>query len=140
MRGDAQRFEQSPAATRTATATGPRWRALLEAQWQARLSKVIELSVAYHETTPVPAADDENHHGQGREQQQRLLDRAVAARRALADTEQALDRLAAGSYGRCEQCAAAIPEHQLAVTPEARYCPRCALPGAAPARTGKKGR
>lgn len=140
MRGDAQRFEQLPAATRTAAATGPWWRTLLEAQWRARLSTVIELSVAYHETAPAPAAGDENHHDQGRAQQQRLLDRAVAARRALADTEQALDRLAAGSYGRCEQCAAAIPDHQLAVTPEARYCLRCALPGAAPARTVKTGR
>jgi RNA polymerase-binding transcription factor DksA len=124
MRGDAQRFEQPPILP--ATAAGPRRRALLEARWQARLREVIELSVAYHEAASAPAAGGENRDAQVRGEQQRLLDRAVAARRALADTEQALDRLSAGSYGRCEQCAAEIPEHHLAVTPEARYCPRCA--------------
>jgi RNA polymerase-binding transcription factor DksA len=55
----------------------------------------------------------------------RLLRRTVAARRALADTEEALARLSAGSYGRCESCAGAIAAGRLAVTPETRYCARC---------------
>ena len=46
--------------------------------------------------------------------------------RALADTEEALVRLAAGHFGRCEHCAAPIPPAQLELEPEARYCPRCA--------------
>jgi hypothetical protein len=55
-----------------------------------------------------------------------LMRRAVAARRALADVDEALARLAAGRFGRCEQCAAAIPAATLARTPEERYCHRCA--------------
>ena len=64
-----------------------------------------------------------------------LLGRAVAARRKLADVEEALGRLAAGRYGRCEQCESAIPAGLLALIPEARYCPRCdAEYAAAPVR------
>ena len=44
---------------------------------------------------------------------------------ALSDTEEALARLSAGSYGRCEQCGAEIPVAGLAAEPEARYCGGC---------------
>jgi DnaK suppressor protein len=54
--------------------------------------------------------------------------RAVAARRRLEDVEEALARLAAGRFGRCEQCDALIPAGLLALIPEARYCPRCDAP------------
>jgi RNA polymerase-binding transcription factor DksA len=54
-----------------------------------------------------------------------LLRRTVAARRALADTEEALGRLASGRYGLCEGCTAAIPARLLATAPDARYCARC---------------
>lgn len=40
---------------------GPRWRALLEARWQARLEEVTELSLTYHGT----AAADPDGHGDG---------------------------------------------------------------------------
>jgi hypothetical protein len=43
----------------------------------------------------------------------------------LADVEEALSRLSAGEYGRCEQCGAQIPDRLLATAPEIRYCPRC---------------
>lgn len=102
---------------------GPYWRALLEARWQARLQEVTELSLAYHSA----AAADPDGHGDGDAQQEthRLLRRAVAARRKLADVEEALGRLAAGNFGSCEQCGSAIPAGLLAITPETRYCPRC---------------
>lgn len=87
----------------------PRWRALLEARWQARLQEVTELSLAYHEL-----------------QRRELLCRTIAARRKLADVEEALGRLAAGTFGACEQCGVQIPARLLAATPERRYCPRCA--------------
>ena len=51
---------------------------------------------------------------------------AIAVRRKLADVEEALDRLAAGTFGRCEQCHLAIPLGLLTVSPDRRYCPRCA--------------
>ena len=99
----------------------PRWRVILEARWRARLEEVTELSLAYHTATGEEADD-----GRAR----RLLQRAVAARQRLADTEDALRRVTAGTFGRCEQCAAPIPEVTLAAAPESRYCDRCAASAA----------
>ena len=103
------------------------WRSLLEARWQARLREVTELSLAYHAV----AAATADVRGDGAE---RLLRRTVAARRRLADVEEALARLTAGSFGRCEQCGSAIPTDDLSAVPETRYCPACAA-SAGPART-----
>ena len=110
--------------TRPVPTGGIRWRALLEARWRARLQEVTELALAYHEAEAAAARGG----GEDRLQVQRLLRllrRTVISRRALADTEEALARLSAGSYGWCESCAGAIPAERLAVTPETRYCARC---------------
>jgi RNA polymerase-binding transcription factor DksA len=97
--------------------SAPRWRAVLEARWRIRLQEVTELSMAYHAAA---AEDPEDTRAR------RLLHRAVAARQRLADTEDALGRVAAGGFGRCEQCGELIPEVLLAAAPESRYCARCA--------------
>jgi RNA polymerase-binding transcription factor DksA len=107
----------------------PHWRALLEARWRARLQEVTELSLAYHHAA---AAAPDRLGGEPRAR--RLLGRAVAARRKLADIEEALGRLAAGHYGRCEQCRSPVGTARLAAAPETRYCPRCAGESG-PART-----
>ncbi len=113
-------------------AGGPRWRALLEMRWRARLQEVTELALAYHEAAAA-AGHSAGGSGEGGLQVQqrlrrlrRLQRRTVTSRRALADTEEALARLSAGRYGRCESCAGAISAQRLAATPEARYCARCA--------------
>jgi DnaK suppressor protein len=106
-------------------AGGPRWRALLEMRWRARLQEVTELALAYHEAEAAAGRGG----GEDRLQVQRLLRllrRTVISRRALADTEEALARLSAGRYGWCESCAGAIPARRLAATPETHYCARCA--------------
>jgi DnaK suppressor protein len=104
-------------------ADGPRWRALLEARWQERLEEVTELSLAYHGAA---ASGPDGSGDRARHREVRaVLTRAVAARRKLADVEDALDRLAAGDFGHCEHCGSAIPAGLLAVVPETRYCPRC---------------
>jgi RNA polymerase-binding transcription factor DksA len=108
-------------ADQAAGTRGPHWRAVLEARWQARVREVTELSLAYH----VAAAPDGAAGGDGRPETQALLRRAVAARRKLADVEEALGRLAAGRFGCCEQCGAPIPAGLLAAAPETRYCLRC---------------
>jgi RNA polymerase-binding transcription factor DksA len=97
------------------------WRSLLEARWRTRLQEVTELSLAYHHAA---AAAPDRLGGEPRAR--RLLGRAVAARRKLADIEEALGRLAAGHYGRCEQCGSPIGPALLGAVPEARYCSRCA--------------
>lgn len=101
-------------------AYGPRWRALLEARWQARLRELTELSLAYHAAIASACGS-----ASGQPEAQALLCRAVTARRKLADVEEALSRLAAGEFGRCEQCGAQIPDALLGTAPEIRYCARC---------------
>jgi RNA polymerase-binding transcription factor DksA len=98
---------------------------LLEARWQERLSTVTSLSLAYHDAAErldggYGVADQPES-----PQLRRLMREAVAARRALSDTEEALGRLSAGTYGRCEQCTGAIPAARLLQDPEARYCEPC---------------
>ncbi len=130
----------------------PRWRALLEARWRARLQEVTELSLAYHAAAaaaPAGPADPEARDGgpgplgtQRRLRHQllcrELLCRAIVARRKLADVEEALGRLAAGTFGHCEQCESPIPDGLLAAVPERRYCPRCETgAGPAPALSGR---
>jgi len=102
---------------------GPRWRALLEARWQARVREVTELSLAYH--VAAAAGPDDTGDGADQPETRVLLGRTVAARRKLADVEDALGRLAAGRFGSCEECGSAIPAGLLATAPETRYCPRC---------------
>lgn len=123
-------YPADPPAPATPT-RGPQWRSLLEARWQARLQGVTELSLAYHDAAAqAPSSDGDGR--PARRKLQHLLRQAVAARRALADTEDALTRLATGRYGSCEHCAAALPAGLLAVDPEARYCARCVAEPAAP--------
>jgi DnaK suppressor protein len=102
---------------------GPHWRAVLEARWRELLREVTELSLAYHAAAAnVPGGRGDGADG---EEVRRLLFRTIAARRKLADVEEALGRLAAGTFGRCEQCRAQIPAGLLAASPDRRYCPRC---------------
>lgn len=108
---------------------GPYWREVLEDRWRKRLEEVTELSIAYHGA----AASGPGGGWDGRGHLGRLLRRAVAARRKLADTDDALARLAAGKFGRCEQCGSLIPDGMLAAIPETRYCPRCDAPQGWPA-------
>lgn len=49
-----------------------------------------------------------------------------AARRRLADLDEALGRVAAGTYGVCERCSRPIPAERLAARPSARTCVACA--------------
>ena len=113
-------------AGRPGRAAGARWRALLETRWQARLREVTELALAYHEAAAAAQGHGAGAGKEARRRLDRLLRRTVASRWALADTEEALARLSAGTYGRCESCAGAIAAGRLAVTPETRYCARCA--------------
>ena len=106
-----------PAPRRSKTGLS-RWRALLVARWQDRLEELTDLSVAFHDAA---LAD-----GTRNDESRRLLSRqAVVARYALAETDKALHRLAAGEFGRCEDCSGDIAAARLLAEPEARYCERC---------------
>jgi RNA polymerase-binding transcription factor DksA len=118
---------------------GPQWRSLLEARWQARLQEVTELSLAYHDAAAAPALSTDGDARPARRKLQHLLRQAVTARRALADTEDALTRLATGRYGSCEHCATALSAGLLALDPETRYCAQCLPEPAGPQTVSRDG-
>jgi len=118
--------KRAAAMTGARPARGPRWRALLETRWQARVREVTELSLAYHTAAEAAlAAGDVPPGGAAAQEVRALLRRTAAARRQLADVEEALGRLTAGTFGSCEQCGSAIPDVLLTAVPETRYCLRC---------------
>ena len=100
---------------------GAGWRMELEARWRDRLHELTQLCVAFHEAG-TEALDEQPHPSL-----RHLTRRAVHARQALAETDAALKRLAGGTFGRCEDCAADIPASRLRNLPETRYCPSCAV-------------
>ena len=63
----------------------------------------------------------------------------TAARAGLADVEQALARVAGGTYGRCSACGGPIPAGRLEALPVATTCLGCAerlrRAGGGPSRT-----
>jgi len=122
VQADRASHPAGPDGTRIAAFSAAYWRELLVSRWQAELAQVTELSLAFQQAAE--AADAGTGFAAGRDVR-RLKWRTVAARRALADTEEALGRLSAGRYGQCEQCAADIPADWLLRGPEARYCPGC---------------
>jgi len=122
VRADQASHPAGRADTRIAAFSGAYWRELLISRWQAELAQVTELSLAFQQAAEAPGAGTGSVAGRD---VRRLEWRTVAARRALADTEEALGRLSAGRYGQCEQCAADIPADWLLRGPEARYCPGC---------------
>lgn len=50
---------------------------------------------------------------------------AVRAREAIAEVEHALDRIEAGTYGRCVSCGQPVPFERLEAVPSARFCVSC---------------
>jgi RNA polymerase-binding transcription factor DksA len=57
-------------------------------------------------------------------------------RQVLADTARALQRLAEGRYGICQECHRDIPIARLEILPQARHCGRCQRAARAEARVG----
>jgi len=107
------------AQTREVADRLPEFRALLEEQWQRQAADIVALS--YDALSRVPEGDAASHlddlHVNAR-----LI---AAARQQLDETEAALARVDARTYGRCENCAAPIGVERLEVLPAARYCVTC---------------
>jgi RNA polymerase-binding transcription factor DksA len=105
----------------------PRWRALLGSRRQQQQELVTGLWVACQDARQAAANPGS---GPGARQAARrrasaALRRAVAECLALAEIEAALARLAAGRFGWCQRCGAAITAARLAEIPQARCCPAC---------------
>lgn len=95
--------------------------ARLEQAWRDRLQQVADLSVRLYDEEMTPRGVDETLAAE-----RELLEEQVAvARHALVEIEAALQRLAEGRYGDCENCSQPIPEARLQVRPDARRCVPC---------------
>lgn len=97
-------------------------------QTQARLASLehaFDELVAYSDGTP----PDDEHDPEGatvgweRAQLRAVLEQT---RHQLIDLDDALKRLAAGAYGRCERCGNDIDPDRLAARPATRTCLSCA--------------
>ena len=60
-----------------------------------------------------------------REETSLLRELGEVERRELAEIDAALERIARGEFGRCEECAGAIGRQRLRAIPEARLCINC---------------
>ena len=87
-------------------------RLILDEQRRFRIEQIAALAAA----VPVPADD-------ARDQITAAL--TVAACRALVDIERALDRLDAGTYGKCGHCGGPIALERLYAVPQAALCGHC---------------
>jgi DnaK suppressor protein len=94
----------------------------LESRWLEELQEVTQLSIAYDDAAHRAAADGDRDQSEPR----RVLREAVAARRRLANIDDALHRVSDGKFGACEQCGSAIDPGRLGQAPETRYCAACA--------------
>jgi RNA polymerase-binding transcription factor DksA len=96
------------------------------------MRRVVELERSFADIVDAAqdVATDDEHDPEGhtiafeRQQVSALLD---DARRQVADLDAALERAAAGDYGRCESCGRPIGEERLAALPETTRCIECAL-------------
>jgi RNA polymerase-binding transcription factor DksA len=135
MSADIAVFSSRTAVPRTPAEQGrhlhpaalPRWREMLGGQWQERLERITELSLAYHGAEE-DAADIRNslsaRHA-ARQQAAQIRRRTVQQRHLLAEVEAALSRLATGRFGWCEQCSGPIDTARLTAESHTRYCAAC---------------
>ena len=97
-------------------------RALLEGQRRRRVDEIVQLEVHLYDMRAAMARASAD----GALVDAELLEnRLTTARRALGEIDEALERLADGSYGRCGDCGGPIAPERLEVLPEARLCTPC---------------
>lgn len=98
-------------------------RTLLEGQWRRRVDEIVQLEVHLHDMRGAVT------HGWGDGSSlvdvELLENQLATARRALVEVEDALARVADGSYGRCGGCGETISPERLEVLPEAPLCTPC---------------
>ena len=104
----------------------PQWRALLGCRWQEHHAKVTELGHDGRDAVRDAAeAEGPDARQAALRRASAMWHQAVAEWRALGEIEAALSRVAAGRFGWCQQCGAAIASSRLAEVPQAQYCPAC---------------
>jgi DnaK suppressor protein len=98
-------------------------RALLEAERADLLAKLEELGLAGAGLTYDSNFADSSQVTAERGEVEAL---GATLRDTLDEVERALDKMAAGTYGKCEDCGQPIDPLRLEAKPAARYCINCA--------------
>ena len=102
----------------------------LEAERDRLAAEIAEYELASAETlSDVSGENNYRDHmaDQGSATFSRELDMTLVehARESLAQIEEALARIEAGTYGTCVRCSAEIPTERLEAMPEAELCVKC---------------
>lgn len=109
-------------------------RELVESRRERTADQIADLRRAFDDIVDAArsTATDDEHDPEGstiafeRSQVATLLRQA---RDQLAELDHTLDRLADGTFGRCETCGRAIPMERLTVRPSTTTCVACAAGG-----------
>jgi RNA polymerase-binding transcription factor DksA len=106
----------------------PKIRAKLENEKQRLLVELDQLSAAGRPSEErregSPFGKREEEATESLELERRMaLEQGIKGQ--LADTENALTKISAGTYGRCEVCGKAIEPARLEILPQARRCMNC---------------
>lgn len=101
------------------------------ARWEKQLRRLHEqlrqrLARRESEARPERGPEDEVGLASLAQAEQIALAEIERDQRLLAEIERALERLARGSFGRCERCQRPIAVPRLRALPWARLCVRCA--------------
>jgi len=106
-------------------------RALLRSEKDEATRRLCDLGVSFADI--VEAARDSNgddeHDVEGvtvAVMRAQVVGLIAADRRKIEEVEEAVRRVDAGSYGRCVQCGAPIPDGRLAARPSTPWCLDCA--------------
>ena len=110
---------------------GPDVSALLAGEREETADRIaaLERQVGWLAEQQALTTHDDEHDPEGvtiAAQRAQLLGLLAGARRDLAALERAVERLAAGDYGRCVRCGREIGEARLEALPAAETCIACA--------------
>jgi RNA polymerase-binding transcription factor DksA len=106
-------------------------RELLEAERQQTLRRLSSLTGDFDDVVEASrdANADDEHDPEGATiafERSQVAALVLQVQHQLTEVEAAIDRLAAGIYGICEQCGQPIADARLEARPTARTCIKCA--------------
>jgi DnaK suppressor protein len=93
---------------------------------ERRLRAALRRLGRHAELPEAPAHGDEGDISAGSHERDLAGATRAIAERVVEECEAALDRIADGTWGRCETCGGEIPAPRLRVQPEASECVPCA--------------
>ena len=98
----------------------------VQAKLEARLSALQARFSSLKRDVTQPHSSDSSEQAQERENDEVVDVIANETEASIRTVQAALERIEAGTYGRCEACGEPIGEGRLSAIPEATRCVRCA--------------